>query len=195
MALETELFDEVIVSTDDSEIASISREYGATTPWIRSAQLSDDFATTISVMQDAVNQLRPTLGDDFDVCCIYPTTPLLKPTYVSLGFKILQEGGWDYVISAVRNHVSPSRFFSLNSVGQVKMFDTNAELKRSQDLETTFHDAGQFYWGRSGLWSQGMSVFSSMTTIVEIPPWVTVDIDSLDDWHLAERLFVVQNTH
>ena len=94
-AKESEIFDEVFVSTDDEEIAEVATSFGATIPWMRSKDLSDDHATTIHVMQDTVNKLSTNLIDLENICCVYPVTPLLRPNFLSQGFKTLQDGNWD----------------------------------------------------------------------------------------------------
>lgn len=191
-ARESGVFGEVFVSTDDDEIATVAKSFGATIPWMRSKDLSDDYATTISVMQDAVKKLKSNVVDLENICCIYPATPLLKPSFLSQGLTILQDGDWDYVISASRVETPPERFFSLGRAGEVRMNFPENERIRTQDFPATYHDAGQFYWGRKTSWESGMPIFSSTSTIIEIPNDMSVDIDTLDDWRRAERLFGIQ---
>lgn len=100
LAKDCEIFDAVFVTTDDEEIAEIAVNFGAIVPWMRPKALSDDFATTVSVMQDAVRRLDSDLDDLANVCCIYPITPLLSPKFLSKGLQILEKGDWDYVIAA-----------------------------------------------------------------------------------------------
>lgn len=110
-AKESEVFDEVFVSTDDEEIAEVAESFGATIPWLRSKDLSDDYATTVSVMQDAVKRLKLNLMDLENICCIYPATPLLKPSFLSQGLEILESADWDYVFSGLKINTPPQRFF------------------------------------------------------------------------------------
>ena len=191
-ALESGVFDEIFVSTDDEEIAQVAISFGARIPWIRPKDLSDDHATTLSVIQHAVKKLELDLKALENVCCIYPATPLLKSSFLVEGLKILQTSDWDYVVSAVRVETPPERFFSLGGAKEIQMHFPEYEEKRTQDFSTTYQDAGQFYWGKKFSWGSGMPVFSSTSTIIEIPREFSIDVDTLDDWRLAERLFESQ---
>jgi N-acylneuraminate cytidylyltransferase len=188
-AQESEVFDEVIVSTDDDEIAEVARIYGAKIPWMRAKSLSDDHTTTISVMQDAVEKLKSSVSNLGNICCIYPVTPLLQPRFLVEGLKILEDSEWNYVFSGLRASAHPQRFFSLGDSEGVEMLFPKFELTRTQDLGRYFSDAGQFYWGKKSAWESGRPIFSSESTILEIPTGLAVDIDTLEDWHQAERLF------
>ena len=191
-AKESGVFDEVFVSTDDEEIAEVAMSFGATIPWMRSKDLSDDYATTISVMQDAVRKLKTNLIGLENIGCIYPATPLLQPSFLSEGLEILEEGDWDYVFSGLKVITPPQRIFSLGTSRGVEMLFPEYEASRTQDLADFYHDAGQFYWGRTSSWESGLPIFSSSSTIIEIPSELSVDIDTLDDWYRAERLFEIQ---
>jgi pseudaminic acid cytidylyltransferase len=191
-AKESGVFSEVFVSTDSEEIAEIGRSFGATIPWLRSKDLSDDHATTISVMQDTINKLKTRLSELEYACCIYPATPLLQPSFISKGFQMLRDGNWDYVFSASRTDTPPERMFSLDSGNLVEMHSPEHQATRTQDFLPSYHDAGQFYFGRRSSWESGLQIFSGRSTIVEIPRELAVDIDTLDDWHYAEYLFEMQ---
>ena len=189
VAKESEVFDEVFVSTDDEEIADIAVSHGATIPWLRPKDLSDDFTTTVSVIQDAVKRIQLSQLDLEHICCIYPATPLLKPNYLSQGLKILENGDWDYVFSGSKASTPPQRFFSLGASKEVEMLFPEFEATGTQDFAHIYHDAGQFYWGRKSSWETGLPIFSSNSTILEIPGKSAVDIDTPEDWHYAEALF------
>jgi N-acylneuraminate cytidylyltransferase len=186
------VFEEVIVSTDDEEIAEVALSFGATIPWLRPKGLADDFATTVSVMQDAVKKLKSSFFELEYVCCIYPATPLLQPRYIREGLQVMKVGDWTYAISATRAVAPPQRLFSLDPSNGVEMHFSENEATRTQDFLPSYHDAGQFYFGRSSSWELGLPIFSSRSTIIEIPRELSVDVDTLDDWHYAERLFVMQ---
>ena len=188
-AKESEVFDEVFVSTDDEEIAEVAVSFGATIPWLRSKELSDDYATTVSVMQDAVKKLKTNLIGLKNICCIYPATPLLKPVFLSDGLKVLNEGDWNYAFSGLRSNMPLQKFFSLGISKRVEMLFPEFEITRTQDLENYYSDAGQFYWGRKSSWESGLPIFSSKSTILEVPSYSAIDIDTPDDWHYAEALF------
>lgn len=191
-AKESGVFNDVFVSTDDEEIAEVAESFGAVIPWMRPKSLSDDHATTVSVIQDAVNKLKYSLNELEYVCCIYPATPLLQPTYISQGLQILKNGEWDFVFSASRAETPPERFFSLDSVNGVEMHFPENKETRTQDFLPSYHDAGQFYFGRTSSWESGLQIFSNRSTIIEIPRGLSVDVDTLDDWHYAEHLFAMQ---
>lgn len=188
-AQESEIFDQIFVSTDDVEIAEIAVSFGATIPWVRSETLSDDFATTLSVMQDAVKKLKTNQIDLENICCIYPATPLLQPSSLKEGLKILEDGDWSYVFSAMKASTPPQRFFSLGTSKGVEMLFPEYEITRTQDLDRYYSDAGQFYWGTASSWESGLPIFSRKSTILEIPSESAIDIDTPEDWHYAENLF------
>ncbi len=191
-AKKSEIFDEVFVSTDDEEIADIARSFGATIPWIRSTDLSDDYTTTVRVMQDAVEKLDASLNNLRNICCIYPATPLLKSIFLSESYKVLEEGKWNYVFAGVRQETSPARFFSMGSSGGVEMLFPEHLETRTQDLVDVFADAGQFYWGPKSSWLSALPIFSQNSTIVEIPKKMVLDIDTMYDWRRAENIFATQ---
>ena len=188
-AKESEIFDEIFVSTDDEEIAEVARSFGATIPWMRSKDLSDDYATTVSVMQDAVKNLKANLIGLENICCIYPATPLLKPSFLLEGLKVLEDMDWSYVFSGIKASTPPQRFFSLGASKGVEMLFPKHEVTRTQDFADFYYDAGQFYWGRKSSWESGLPIFSSQSTILEIPNESAIDIDTPEDWHYAENLF------
>ena len=188
-ARESEIFDEIFVSTDDEEIAEVAMNFGAKIPWMRPKDLSDDYATTVSVMQDAAKKLETNFVELENICCIYPATPLLKPSFLSQGLEILESGDWDYVFSGLKASMPPQRFFSLGTSKGVEMLFPEFESTRTQDLEHYYSDAGQFYWGRTASWDSRLPIFSSKSTIIEIPSELAIDIDTPEDWHYAENLF------
>lgn len=188
-AKESGIFDEVFVSTDDGEIADIAISFGAKVPWMRPKELSDDFATTVKVMQDAVKRFDTNLNRLEFVCCIYPTTPLLRPNLFLEGLRVLKDGDWDYVIAASLARTPPERFLSLGENNEVMMRFPEHEITRTQDFSPAYHDAGQFYWGKKTAWESALPLFTSKSTILELPRELAVDLDTLDDWHYAELLF------
>lgn len=188
-AEESGIFDEIVVSTDDEEIAEVARNFGAKIPWMRPSALSDDYATTLSVMQDAVIKLKANLTAIENICCIYPVTPLLKPSFLSEALNILEDGDWSYVFSGLRASTHPQKFFSLGKSMGVEMLFPKYESTRTQDLSDFYYDAGQFYWGRIASWESSFPIFTSKSTILEIPKESAVDINTLEDWYYAENLF------
>jgi pseudaminic acid cytidylyltransferase len=191
-ARESQVFDEVFVSTDDQEIAEIATSFGATIPWLRAKDLSDDHATTISVMQDAVTKLKSEIKHIENVCCIYPATPLLKSEYVAKGLQTLNSQDWNYVFSSLKTSAYPQRLFSLGTSRRVEMLFPGYEGTRTQDLSHYYQDAGQFYWGKKTSWENGLPIFTSNSTALEIPRELAVDIDTPEDWDYAENLFTMK---
>jgi pseudaminic acid cytidylyltransferase len=191
-ALSSGCFDRVVVSTDDPVIADIARKYGAEVPFMRSKELSDDYTPTIPVVRDAVNQCIKT-GQDIDyVCCIYATAPFLMAATLGKAFDLLKDKkDIDFVFAGVRFSFPIWRSFGLTEEGECKMFWPENELKRSQDLQAAYHDAGQFYFGTKKAFMENDGVFTARSHIIEFPSYLVQDIDTIDDWERAEVLFDV----
>ncbi len=188
LALKSGIFEKVIVSTDDPEIAEVSRFYGAETPFVRSAELSNDFTVTVDVIADAIQKLLSN-DEKFDyVCCIYPVTPLLSTNRVKQAFKILESGMWDYVFPAIEFPSPIERGFKKRVTGQIEFSHAEFVNTRTQDLEKTFHDAGQFYFGKCQAWLEKRPILTGNSTFIELVKNETLDIDDLEDWFLVEKL-------
>ena len=186
LALKSGLFERVIVSTDDQEIASIALKFGAEIPFIRSTKLGDDFTTTVEVISDAVQKLE--LRSTQYVCCIYPVTPLLIEKRLEQAHELLKAGNWDYVFPACEYSTPIERSFRKNPSGKVDFLNSNYETTRTQDLEKTFYDAGQFYFGITEAWLNKVPILSGNSTFIELEKNETVDVDELADWDLVEFL-------
>ena len=187
-ALESELFDRVIVSTDDEEIADVSRDYGAEIPFFRPFELSDDHTGTTAVMAHAVNWVCKKGPVPDTLCCIYATAPLIQPQDLKKGLDILKAGNWQYVFSATKVGVPFLRSFKKNEDNGLEMFFPEYFKTRSQDLSEAMYDAGQFYWGQPRAWIDELKIFDHWSTIIELPRWRVQDIDTLDDWEHAELI-------
>ena len=187
-AKESKLFDHIIVSTDDAEIAEVARQWGAEVPFMRPAELADDYAGTTEVIAHAT-QWALDQGFDVDaVCCIYATAPFVQVKDLKQGLEALNSGGWAYSFT-VTDYASPIfRSFKQTAAGGIEMFFPEHFSTRSQDLPTALHDAGQFYWGRPSAWLRGKRIFDQDSIPVVIPRWVVQDIDTQDDWERAEIL-------
>ena len=190
--LSSGLFEKVIVSTDDEEISEISKAYGAEVPFIRSAELSDDFVGTHEVIGDAVKFLVNSGVDVKYACCIYATAPLILQEDLEKGFQLLNEGNWKTVFAATEFSYPIFRSFQYNENGGLEMFFPEHYPTRSQDLPTAMHDAGQFYWSNAETWMQPSKGFNESSTVVLLPNWRVQDIDTLDDWKTAERIYQLQ---
>ena len=146
-AKNSKLFDHIIVSTDDSEIKKISESYGAIVPFIRPADISDDHTPTVPVISHAVKEVDALFKNVDYACCIYPCSPLLKASDLVKSFNLLQSSKEDYVYPVVEYPHSIFRSMRQTKNGKMQFIYPEFELTRTQDLEETFHDAGQFYWG------------------------------------------------
>jgi len=193
-AIASELFDHVLVSTDDAEIAEVARAGGAQTPFMRPADIADDHADTTSVIAHAVRSLAATGASVDLVCCLYPTAPMVEAGDLAAALALLEDDpGIDYAFSAARFSYPVQRGFEHSPDGGLVPLHPEHRLTRSQDLPPVFHDAGQFYWGRANAWLERRPIFGSASRIVELPPWRTQDIDTQEDWDMAERLFALAN--
>ena len=182
------LFEHIIISTDDEEIAEVARNYGATAPFMRPEALSNDFAGTTEVIAHAT-QWALDQGFDVDaVCCIYATAPFIQTTDIKQGLDILESGAWDYVFTVTDFAAPIFRSFKQTAEGGIEMFFPEHFTTRSQDLPNALHDAGQFYWGRPDAWIEGKRVFDQYSKSILIPRWRVQDIDTQEDWVRAEIL-------
>jgi pseudaminic acid cytidylyltransferase len=188
-AVESRLFDRIIVSTDDVEIAEVARRWGAEVPFTRPAELSDDYAGTTEVIAHATRWMA---GQGFDVkavCCIYAAAPLVQAADLKRGLELLQSGDWAYVFPATDFPAPVFRAFRLREDGGIEMLFPEHFYARSQDLPTVLHDAGQFYWGRPAAWTENKRIFDHHSIPVMIPRWRVQDIDDQDDWERAVLIF------
>lgn len=188
-ALQSGCFDQVIVSTDDEEIAEVARCYGATVPFMRPAELSDDHTGTIPVIRHGIEWFYAQGQPVEHTCCLYATAPFVSPEDIRRGFATLAEVGCDYAFSVTSYAFPIQRAIRLNAEGRVEMLNTEHFNTRSQDLEEAYHDAGQFYWGRSDAWLQGRMIFNPGSIPVVLPRHRVQDIDTPEDWVRAEWLF------
>jgi len=187
-AEESGVFDSIIVSTDDDEIASVAKELGADIPFIRNKKISDDFTGTAEVIKDAIFQINKAGFTPNNVCCIYPTAPLINSKDISKTLKILiSNSNIDYIYPVTEYAHPIHRSMIINQEGRMDFLFPENQLARTQDLPITFHDAGQFYWGTSDSWMENKKMHSG--TGFKIPNWRVVDIDNEDDWERAELLF------
>ncbi len=189
-ALESKLFDKVIVTTDDEEIASIARKYGAEVPFIRPKELSDDFTGTDDVIKHTLDWLEST-GEVFDFACtIYATAPLLQSKYLLEGYNALKGSSAINAFSATSMPFPIQRTFKVNENGRCEMFTPEHYTTRSQDLEEAYQDAGQFYWTKVDQTSEEI-MFGSDSVPIILPRHLVQDIDTLEDWQRAEIMYKV----
>ena len=190
-AINSGLFSNVIVSTDDAEIAAIAQEHGAQVPFLRPADFSNDYATTKDVMRHAVTWLAKNQIESDFVCCLYATAPFLQAEDVVKGLRALQESTADYAYAVTEFDYSPHRALIKNQNGQVSLEKPELAAVRSQDLPSLVHDAGQFYWAKTETWLTQREILSTAGIGIEIPRSQAQDIDNEEDWKLAEALFIL----
>ncbi len=188
-AITSGCFDKVIVSTDDAEIAEVAEQYGAEVPFLRPSDISDDYATTMDVMQHALMWCKDNGWNIDAVCCLYATAPFVSSESLCRGLEMLTSRPLDYCFSATEFSFPIQRAFRLNDAGRVEMFQPEHFATRSQDLETAYHDAGQFYWGTYAAFSAGKPFFSANAMPVILPGEQVQDIDTQSDWDKAVVLY------
>jgi len=188
-AQDSGLFDSVVVSTDDEEIADVARSFGADIPFMRPADLANDHAGTGAVVIHALEWFRKIGIDYAAACCIYATAPLLDPERLKEGWDRLQ--GKRFAFSVTSFPFPIQRALRQTTDGSVDMFWPENLTKRSQDLEPAYHDAAQFYWGWTDAWLNGEIAFSPISAPVILPRTQVVDIDTPEDWEVAEVTYRV----
>ena len=190
-AIRSGLFDEVMVSTDDAEIASVALSCGASVPFLRSAKNSDDFATTANVIEEVLAQYKEVQQKKFDyVCCIYPTAPLININYLNQGYDLIVQHHYPTVFPAVEFSYPVWRGLTLNEEGISNFAWPEYKNARSQDLQPIYHDAGQWYWIDV---SEGFVLSLEGAGVVKISEMECQDIDNLFDWKLAEMKYKLLN--
>lgn len=184
-ALKSGVFEEVMVSTDDEEIARIAKECGALVPFFRSKENSDDFSTTADVIREVLKAYEDR-NRKFDyACCIYPTAPFLTAETLKDAMEVLREKKADSVIPVVKFSFPPQRAVVVRD-GAIKMNMPEYALARSQDLEPWYHDCGQFYClDVESFHKQGSLVMENTYPYFQDEMNVQ-DIDTLEDWEMAE---------
>ena len=188
-AIESKCFDRIIVSTDDSEIAEVAKTYGAETPFVRPAELSNDHAGTIPVIAHTIEWLKASGYGVDNACCIYATAPFVMAGDLQIGFNILKSSGADYAFSVTSFPFPIQRAVRITNENCVQMFQPEHFNTRSQDLEEAWHDAGQFCWGKVNAWLDQKPVFNSHAAPIILPRFRVQDIDTQEDWQRAECMF------
>lgn len=188
-ALDSGLFDRVIVSTDDQEIADVSRQHGAETPFLRPKELADDYTGTDAVVKHAIGWCADHGAPVEYACCIYATAPFVQPRYLRDGLDKLVASGRSFSFAVTAYPFPIQRALRITGEGGVEAIWPENVFKRSQDLERTYHDAGQFYWGLAQAFEAGVLVYSNASVPVELPRELVQDIDTPEDWMHAEILF------
>jgi len=188
-AQQTGLFDQIVVSTDDDEIASVAREFGATTPFVRPKELADDFTGTNAVVKHAVAWFNAQSNDVTHACCLYATAPLLQARFITEGYEALSRSNAAFAFSVTSYAFPIQRALRVTPEGRVDAIYPEHRMTRSQDLEHAYHDAGQFYWGTARAFLEDLPVFAPHSIGVILPRHLVQDIDTLEDWDQAELMY------
>ena len=189
-AIESELFEEVMVSTDDKEIATTAEEYGAKVPFFRSSKNADDHATTYSVLEEVLTAYKNVTSG----ACIYPTAPFVTPQKLRLAQNLLRKNHFDTVFTAMRYGHPIERALEMDSVtGKINMLDPNNMNTRSQDLKITYHDAGQFYIFNTAPILKAKTLWTNNTGALILDEMEAHDIDTPTDWRMAELKYKLSN--
>lgn len=185
VALKSKLFDEVMVSTDDEEIAKIAVQYGAKVPFMRSKKNADDHATTMDVIYEVLNSYKSESGKEFEhICCIYPAAPLIKTKHLQVGFDKLKSDNLTSVSPVVAFSSPVWRGVEIEKDGKVKMMWPEFLNSRSQDLKKVYYDAGQWYWFNATRLKDW--IWPDNTGAIILSEEEVQDIDNESDWKLAE---------
>ncbi len=190
-ALKSKLFEKVVVSTDDEEIAEISKKYGAEVPFLRPKELSDDFTSSGEAVNYTLERLKDN-GEEYNYCCtIYATAPLLKAEFLVSGYQKLRNSDATICFSVSSMPFPIQRTFKITSNERCEMFWPENFYKRSQDLEEAYQDAGQFYWQNL---SKNLTdiTFGRESIPIVIPRYLVQDIDTFEDWERAEKLYILE---
>lgn len=183
-AIQSQLFDEVMVSTDDDEIAEIAIHYGAKVPFKRSVESSNDTAILADVVSETLEQYQEQ-GKEFDfVCCLLPTAVLVKVDYLNSALDKLMKGGITAVVSIIKYGSPIQRALKINQ-GFVEM-DSRYINVRSQDLQPHYFDAGQFYWLKTKEFLKEKKIFLKEAGYIELPEYNAQDVDTPEDWKMLE---------
>jgi N-acylneuraminate cytidylyltransferase len=185
-AINSNLFDEIMVSTDDQEIAEVAIKYGAKVPFLRSKDNANDFATLADVVNEVL-AIYTQKGKNYKYgCCILPTSPLIRVETLNEGFELMLKENFDSVRPIVKFSYPIQRALKLYG-STVQMFNPEFAKTRSQDLEPAYHDAGQFYWFQ---WRKGLNGDNKGAIIVS--EFEIQDIDNMEDWEMAEYKYKIK---
>ena len=188
-AQDSGLFDKIIVSTDDKDISNIAQSYGAEVPFVRPSNLSDDITPTVPVIKHATN-FYLDLGLNIDyACCIYPCAPFVTKEDIKKSFKILASSDQSFCYPITEYSHPIQRALKINAEGKLSYYNNKKmSTVRTQDLDITFHDCGQFYWGKVSGWIEDKIMHTDAVGYI-VKNSEFVDIDNLDDWERAENIF------
>ncbi len=187
-SIQSKCFDRILVSTDDEEIATIARQYGAETPFLRPALLSGDYTGTTAAVAHAIEWLQEQQVAVELACCIYATAPFIRAEDLQASLELIKLGNVDYSFSVTSYPFPIQRSIRITKNQRCEMFQPEMFNQRSQNLEEAYHDAGQFYWGRTMAWLKSKTIFSIDSIPFILPRYRVQDIDTPEDWAMAELM-------
>ena len=190
-AIASECFDKVIVSTDDQEIAEVAKSFGAIVPFVRPDELSNDYAGTVPVIKHAIEWFDDQEQPPSEVCCLYATAPFVSAGAIRRAYEQMQSAQADYCFTITSFAFPIQRAIKITAENRIEMFYPEHLETRSQDLEESYHDAGQFYWGKAETFKQQKPLFSKSATSYILPRHLVQDIDTPEDWKRAELMYQV----
>ena len=193
-AIKSGVFDRIIVSTDDDDIATVAKTYGAEVPSIRPKNLSGDIVGAIDAVNHASNWLEGNGGAVDYVCCIYPTAPFVRAVDIKEGLELLVDSAKLFAFTVTTFPFPIQRALRLNKNLQLEAFWPDNIEKRSQDLEEAYHDAGQFYWGKAVSFLEKEPIFAKHSFPIILPRDIVQDIDTEEDWSCAELMFMAHKS-
>ena len=183
------MFDRIIVSTDDYEIAAIAKQLGADVPFMRPKHLADDYTGTSAVVKDVIQNIHKNGEHVSYVCCIYATAPFISSKYLIKAYQDLINQNKSYAFSVTTYSFPVERSFVINQSNVIENLFPDMTLSRSQDLQEVYHDAGQFYWGLADAFLNDLPIFSRHSIPIILPRYLVQDIDTIEDWKQAELMF------
>ena len=191
-ALKSGLFDEVMVSTDDEKIAEVSKKWGAKVPFLRSKENANDYAGIADVLIEVLNEYKNRNIEFENVCCILATAPFIQADDLMDSYIKLLNSMYDSVLPVVRYSFPIQRAMQFEG-DKIRMIWPENLITRSQDLTPSFHDAGLFYWVKTNVVLQYKRLWTNNTSAIEISEEKAQDIDTLEDWKIAELKYKILN--
>ena len=188
-ALDSQFFDQVIVSTDDAEITEVAKSFGASVPFVRPDELANDYAGTVPVVKHAIEWFGDQGQPPSEVCCLYATAPFVRSGEIRKAYEQMQSTQADYCFTVTSFAFPIQRAIKVTLENRIEVFYPEKIEIRSQDLEESYHDAGQFYWGKAKAFKQQKSLFSKNATPYILPRHLVQDIDTPEDWKRAELMY------
>jgi len=187
-AIESNCFDQIIVSTDDEEIAELAIKYGAQVPFIRPSGLSDDFSSTFLVVKHAIDQ-QDRSNNIENACCLYATAPFIDAKTIHESYEQFIKSDANYCLGITKFPFPIQRAIRVSDKNRLTMFNQENIHERSQDLDEAYHDAGQFCWGKASAFKDELSIYSGSTLPFILPSHLVQDIDTIEDWVRAEAMY------